>query len=85
MWTPIFGEVEFYGIADTDTFYYPVQVLTIDEDGNEDTASFAEDGRYMDSFPDGECLLFPSRENRNWSTFQVPKSEPNNQPKQTKL
>lgn len=31
--------------------------------------TFYSDGRF---FPEGECLLFPSRNQRNWSKFQLP-------------
>jgi len=36
---------------------------------------FEPDGRYNDDdYEDGECLLFPSKESRDWSTFK-PKIE----------
>lgn len=36
---------------------------------------FEPDGRYNDDdYEDGECLLFPSKESRDWSTFK-PKKE----------
>ena len=31
---------------------------------------FNEDGTYYEGYDDAECLLFPSKENRDWSTFQ---------------
>jgi hypothetical protein len=37
---------------------------------------FQADGRYYnDYYVDAECLLFPSKENRDWSTFNTPKQE----------
>ena len=30
------------------------------------------DGRYFYPFEDGECVLFPSKDNRDWSTFKRP-------------
>lgn len=35
---------------------------------------FDKEGKYNINYPDGECVLFPSRENRDWSKFQVEKS-----------
>lgn len=38
---------------------------------------FTEDGRYYD-IPDAECILFPSKEQRDWTEFKVdlPKGTP---------
>lgn len=40
------------------------------------TLHFNEDGTYYDGYDDGyddaECLLFPSKDQRDWSTFQRP-------------
>lgn len=36
------------------------------------TLHFNEDGTYYEGYDDAECLLFPSKENRDWSTFQRP-------------
>lgn len=33
-----------------------------------DTIDYCKDGRYLSMY-DGECTLFPSKENRDWSTF----------------
>lgn len=34
--------------------------------------SFTSNGKLLNSF-NGECTLFPSKENRDWSTFKKPK------------
>lgn len=34
---------------------------------------FTSDGQYKNDFSNGECVLFPSQENRNWATFEIPK------------
>ena len=36
------------------------------------TLHFYEDGTYYEGYDDAECLLFPSKENRDWSKFQRP-------------
>lgn len=34
--------------------------------------SFNPFGQYYNSIQDSECMLFPSKENRDWNTFQTP-------------
>ena len=34
-----------------------------------DTIDYCKDGRYLSMY-NGECMLFPSKENRDWSTFK---------------
>lgn len=65
LYSPMFGEVELYSIQiDHDA---PINIK--DEFG--DIWSFTKDGTY--SFYEGERLLFPSKEQRNWSMFEVKK------------
>lgn len=63
LYSPIFGECELEEVHnDTGT----IRVKS------ENFAScFNEDGTYLSGC--GECLLFPSKENRDWSTFKVKK------------
>lgn len=67
LYSPIYGEVYLLYI---DNNNYPIRVETC----NDSTASFTLDGR-LDANYDGECLLFPSKDNRDWSTFKLPKKE----------
>lgn len=65
------GEVKFIGIVENAP--YPIIVKANDENFK----SFTADGKiYKDS--DGECLLFPSRTQRNWAEFKPkqPKFDP---------
>ena len=64
-YTSIFGEVEFYGI-DNDKIY-PINIRLCDNNIEKLTA----DGKVYGYF-DGECILFPSREQRSWSEFTAP-------------
>ena len=64
LYSPIFGDVYFYQVTD---FSHYIQV-TLNENGKH-LESFFLDGRYK---PNGECMLFPSKDNRNWATFQRP-------------
>lgn len=34
------------------------------------TIYLSEDGKFFRNNPDGECLLFPSRDNRDWAAFE---------------
>lgn len=36
---------------------------------------FQVDGKYMARYPDAECVLFPSKNQRDWSKFVVPGQE----------
>lgn len=65
LYSPAFGEVEFSGIDEEDK-HYPIEVLT--RLGDEEV--FTKDGKFID-YPDTECVLFPSKENRDWDTFEV--------------
>ena len=64
-YTSIFGEVEFDSIDDDKI--YPI-IIRLSENNTE---SLTADGK-MYEYLDGECLLFPSREQRSWSKFTAP-------------
>ena len=61
----IYGEVKFDTIINDDT--YPIIFIT----KNNSTISVMSNGRHVGIF-DGECTLFPSKEQRNWSKFSAP-------------
>lgn len=64
LWSPLCGECNFVNINYDST--YPITVSS----NKSDFITFTEEGFYR---IDGvECLLFPSKENRNWQTFKVP-------------
>ena len=71
LYSTVFGEVKFMGINENAP--YPIIVKVNDENFE----SFTAEGR-MISYFDGECTLFPSREERNWSNFKSkqPKFDP---------
>ena len=64
LYSPLFGEVYFNGIRSDD------ECAIIITKGDL-TASFTEKGVYYPG-EDGECLLFPSKEQRDWSKFTAP-------------
>lgn len=67
LYSCLHGEVEFCNIATGSGF--PISVLT----KQSYYQSFTSDGRHLDL--DGECILFPSKENRDWTTFVAPKKK----------
>lgn len=65
LYSPLFGEVVFEGISGD---VYPI---ALSYTGRETLVSFTKEGFYYDK-PDTECLLFPSKEQRDWSKFTAP-------------
>lgn len=59
------GEVEFNGISEKDSY----EVKFRDIDG--DIEGVKPDGRYL-SCLNGECILFPSKDQRDWPKFTAP-------------
>ena len=73
LYSLIYGDVELEKISDDENDKYPIFIRlhanTID--------CVAKDGRYLVNY-DGECVLFPSRTQRNWAEFKPkkPKFDP---------
>ena len=65
LYSTIFGEVTFDKI-DIDE-KYPIIVCKLDCM----KTSFTEEGHYTD-YPTSECVLFPSKDQRDWSKFRLP-------------
>lgn len=66
LYSTVFGEVEFEDIKDNST--YPIIVSK----GINNFDSFTADGKVYKDW-DGECVLFPSKEERDWSKFNLKK------------
>lgn len=64
LYSPIFGDVYLHNIRP-----HLAIIVNVAKDGI-CLEEFLYDGRYT---VDGECVLFPSKENRDWSTFKKPK------------
>lgn len=71
LWSPICGECEFNKINNNAAF--PIECLAEDYQGRLVSILFTDTGVYDDTFAKGICVLFPSKENHDWSTFKVPK------------
>ena len=66
LYTPLLGKVSFLSInKDSD---FPIMVKS----NLFGIISFTKEGYYIKYTPDGECLLFPSREMRDWGKFTAP-------------
>lgn len=61
LWCTILGEVELVGVNWNRTDY-PIKVVKPDKGMDE---ILTKDGRLYSSAPDSECILFPSKENRD--------------------
>lgn len=64
LYSPLFGELKF-GRLDSTEQHYPI---LIDAD-NSRAFTFDSNGRFYSTYPTAECLLFPSREMRDWTKF----------------
>ena len=64
LYSTVYGDVSFKEIIDV---VYPIAVSCKDKH----TECFKADGKVMMDY-DGECCIFPSREQRDWSKFSAP-------------
>lgn len=68
LYSPLFGEVELECVKDGNA--YPIRVL-LNKNGTE--VGFTLEGTICPSYYDGECVLFPSKEEQDWSKFRPKK------------
>ena len=92
LYSPIFGELAYIGCHAYEGQTYSIIVCQYpDAIGQGDSVSveFDENGTYLNrgysSRREGECMLFPSKENRNWDTFKIPKKHKEFEPFQKVL
>lgn len=73
LYSTIFGDMELVKVHLNQDGNYPIEVRLSDNALD----SFTKDGRTIAEY-DGECTLFPSKEQRDWSKFEVkkPKFDP---------
>ena len=76
LYSPVFGDVELDNIDILSD--HPIRVLYKYGDD-----SFSKDGRLFFNC-DCECMLFPSKEQRDWSKFKVKSNKPKFDPKTLK-
>ena len=68
-YSSIYGDVKFYRIEKGSE--YPVKFLLVDKDTIEGYGNVTEQGFYAPYY-NGECTLFPSKDQRDWSKFTAP-------------
>ena len=66
-YSSVLGEVEFGGIFDNEKQANPI-VVKVDKLGH--ATGFTKEGFYLKG--KGECTLFPSKDQRDWSKFTAP-------------
>ena len=70
LYSTIYGEVEIVEIRNNCTIKDPIIYKYKNVDGDYYVGSATIDGKFT-AFPDGECTLFPSKDQRNWDKFKV--------------
>lgn len=65
LWSPVCGDCTLLEVTCNES--YPI-VVDIE---NDHSVTFTAEGRYLSRYKGGECLLFPSKENRDWTEFSL--------------
>ena len=68
LYSTTYGDVEFIRVNQNADVYYPIEIKLSDDSIN----SVTTDGRLYEYY-NGECVLFPSRNQRDWSKFKIKK------------
>ena len=69
-YSTIFGEVSFSKIFFDDYDDYPIELMVYNKNARSIVANYCEkDGKYSCAY-EGECTLFPSKDQRDWSKFE---------------
>lgn len=68
LYSPVFGEVTFKSILSSRN----ILGEAIDHNGESRTVAFTRLGRFYCDFPSAECVLFPSKDQRDWDKFRIP-------------
>ena len=67
-YSSVYGEVTFVRIKNDK--YYPIELICYSDFGSSMNAYVTKDGKTWYHYVDGECTLFPSRDQRDWSKFE---------------
>lgn len=70
LWSPVWGNVTLMQINDTSI--YPIILSAV----GFNYISLRSDGKMYDGIKEAECLLFPSKNQRDWSKFKAPVEKP---------
>ena len=69
LYTPIWGEVVLIKVRKNKDCLYPICINT---NAASSYTYLAKDGRYLINREESECILFPSKDQRDWSKFTAP-------------
>lgn len=70
LYSSVYGDVTFYEIKDNSN--YPIRFLFVDKNGNlRECDGVTEKGLFATCYK-GECIIFPSKDQRDWSKFTAP-------------
>ena len=70
LYSPIYGDVELVNVLQGENVEYPIEIKL----HNNLVETFTNGGRLLVDY-DGECVLFPSKDQRDWSKFKVNKDK----------
>ena len=79
LYSPVYEYVELVSVSLVECAKYPIEIK--DRYGVSD--GITKDGRIYEEF-NGECMLFPSKDQRDWSKFNVKSNKPKFDPKTLK-
>ena len=65
LWSPIFGKIEFYSIIEK--AHYPIMLSC-----KKGIIWFSKEGLFDIENEGAECVIFPSKDQRDWSKFTAP-------------
>lgn len=85
LYSPLLGELELIGVdynRNNPILCIPLEAKSTLPCYLSETIGFTEEGRYSRDYPHAECMLFPSKAQRDWSKFVVPAPKPKHQFKQ---
>lgn len=68
LYSPICGSVFIQEIHNTPEYDYPIECKS----NTKSCIYFTKEGRLLINCPDAECLLFPSKNQRDWNKFSAP-------------
>lgn len=70
LYSPLFGQVILIDVISNDGLQrFPIKVSAYSS-GQSSNVWFTKEGYYFEGYDNCECLLFPSKENRDWSEFK---------------
>lgn len=67
LYSPIFGEVTLYSVNNRS-----IDVIATDYSDKTTHIEFNRLGKLILAYPNAECVLFPSKDQRDWSKFKIP-------------